>query len=70
MDTFWIIISLINHLLSSFLSILLLCCPQLMGGRHSNNLREINSEASSHQTELVFPFISIQLQIKTMAVSE
>ena len=35
MDTFWTIKSLTNHLLSSFLSILLLCCPQLMGGRQT-----------------------------------
>ena len=35
MDTFWIIESFTNHLLSSFLSILLLYCPQLMGDRQT-----------------------------------
>ena len=35
MDTFLTIKSLTNHILSSFLSILLLCCPQLTGGRQT-----------------------------------
>ena len=33
-------------------------------------MRKINSAASSQQTELVFPFISHHIQIKTKAVCE
>ena len=53
MDTFWIIKSLTNHLLSSFLSILLLWQDEMITERLTNS-----------ETELVlfhFPFISIQL---------